>query len=142
MRGFLAAWVVVGSVQLAAAEPAKKVAPKKPVVMMTAKASAKADWSATPAKLEPGTPKLLQTQGMTAYKAGNYSAAVKKFSAAMQATDRTPSPELIYQAAQAYRLKCECAKALELYTQYLDVAPNGSAAPVCRWYVERLSDTP
>lgn len=139
MRRLLTVAVVVGSVGLAVAEPATKKAPKaKPVVMM----KAKADWNPTPAKLESGTPKLLQTQGMTAYKAGNYSAAVKKFTAAMQATDRTPSPELIYQAAQAYRLKGERAKALELYTQYLEVAPSGSAAPVCRWYVERLSDTP
>jgi tetratricopeptide (TPR) repeat protein len=139
MRRLLTVAVVVSSVGLAMAEPAtKKAAPPKakPVVML----KAKADWSAAPR--EPGTPRLLQTQGMTAYKAGNYSAAEKKFSAAMQATDRTPSPELIYQAAQAYRLKGERAKALELYTQYLEVAPNGSAAPVCRWYVERLSDTP
>ena len=144
MRGFLMAAMVVGTVHLAAAEPAKKrpaaKASTRPAVLM------KASWKASPkpaaAAVEPGTPKLLHTQGMTAYKAGNYSAAARKFAAAMQATDRTPSPELIYQAAQAFRLKGERAKALELYTQYLEVAPEGSAAPVCRWYVERLSDTP
>lgn len=140
MRRLLTVAVVVGSVQLAGAGPARKPVAKAKPAVMTAKA--KVDWNATPAKLEPGKPRLLQSQGMTAYKAGNYSAAVKKFSAAMQATDRTPSPELIYQSAQAYRLKGERAKALELYMQYLEVAPNGSAAPVCRWYVERLSDTP
>jgi hypothetical protein len=64
---------------------------------------------------------------------------VKKFAAAMETS---VSPELLYQAAQAYRLKGERAKALELYEQYLEQAPDGSAAPVCRWYVERLRDTP
>ena len=76
---------------------------------------------------------------MTAYKAGNYNAAVRKFTAAMSTKT---SPELIYQAAQAHRLKGDRAKALELYEQYLAVAPDGSAAPVCRWYVERLRATP
>lgn len=142
MRRLLMVAVVVGSIGPAMAEPATKKAARKASSTRPVAMKAKADWSATPAKLETGTPKLLHTQGMSAYKAGNYSAAVKKFSAAMQATDRTPSPELIYQAAQAYRLKGERAKALELYTQYLEVAPSGSAAPVCRWYVERLSDTP
>jgi tetratricopeptide (TPR) repeat protein len=123
---------LVGTVTVAAAEPAKgKHAPAKskpPVVLAAA-------WKPT----RPMPSKLLQSQGMTAYKAGNYRAAVAKFSAAM---DASPSPELLYHAAQAYRLKGERAKALELYERYLEVAPDGAAAPVCRWHVERFRDTP
>jgi tetratricopeptide (TPR) repeat protein len=146
MRGLLLVAVVVGSVCAAALADAEPVQPR---TAAPAPASPKAkpkslrDWGAKDAAKEPvkqpGTPRMLQAQGMTAYKAGNYNAAVRKFAAAM---DGKSSPELIYQAAQAYRLKGERGKALELYEQYLAVAPNGSAAPVCRWYVERLRATP
>lgn len=88
---------------------------------------------------KPAKARTLQAQGMSAYKAGNYNGAVQKFSAAI---DMQPSPELLYHAAQAYRLKGERAKALELYERYLELAPDGPAAPVCRWHVERLTDTP
>ena len=142
MRGPLVVAVLVGSVGLAMAEPkAAKPAPRKPVVML---AAYKKDWAATPtakgaSAREAGTVKALHVQGLPAYKASNYNAAVKKFAAAM---DSTPSPELLYHAAQAYRLKGDRAKALELYEQYLEVAPDGGAASVCRWYVERLRATP
>ena len=76
---------------------------------------------------------------MSAYQAGRYSDAVRKFSAAL---DTNPTPELIYYAAQAYRMKGERAKAVELYEKYLDVAPNGAAANTCRVELEKLHDTP
>ncbi len=133
--------VVVGAMSTVAAEPVQPRA-SAPVAKSKAKPSLR-DWGAKDAAKEPatqpGTPRMLQAQGMTAYKAGNYNAAVRKFTAAM---NTKTSPELLYQAAQAHRLKGDRAKALELYEQYLAVAPDGSAAPVCRWYVERLRATP
>ena len=141
MRGLLVVAVVVGAMSTVAAEP---VQPRSsaPAAKAKAKPSLR-DWGAKDTAKEPaaqpGTPRLLQAQGMTAYKAGNYNAAVRKFAAAM---NTKTSPDLIYQTAQAYRLKGDRAKALELYEQYLAVAPDGSAAPVCRWYVERLRATP
>jgi len=153
MRRLLTAAMVIGTLNVAGADPvapAKPAAPKKLAPMKAKPAPAPRlfgrDWNATPAAAvekpadkEAGKGRLLYSQGLSAYKAGNYNAAVKKFTAAM---DSTPSPELIYHAAQAHRLKGDRAKALELYEQYLEVAPDGSAAPVCRWYVERLRDTP
>jgi tetratricopeptide (TPR) repeat protein len=81
----------------------------------------------------------LHTQGDTAYKAGRYDSAAANFSAVL---DSKQSAELTYHAAQAYRMAGDWAKALELYEQYLDLAPDGPAAPVCRAQIERLRDVP
>jgi tetratricopeptide (TPR) repeat protein len=81
--------------------------------------------------------RLLQQQGMSAYQAGHYDNAVRKFSAAL---DTSPTPELIYHAAQAYRLKGDRAKAIELYEKYLDVSPRGPAANASRAELEKLRD--
>jgi tetratricopeptide (TPR) repeat protein len=83
--------------------------------------------------------RALRNQGMSAYQAGRYDAAVRKFSAAL---DTSPTPELIYYAAQSYRMKGERAKAIELYEKYLEVAPSGAAANTCRAELEKLRDAP
>lgn len=150
MRGLLVVAVMVGGVGLALAEPRRTTpAPAKPQrkpVVTLASYKAKADWgpkdtsAKAPVAKDVTKPKTLHLQGLSAYKAGNYNSAVKKFAAAMDTS--SSSPELLYHAAQAYRLKGERAKALELYEQYLEQAPDGGAATVCRWYVERLRATP
>lgn len=86
---------------------------------------------------DPREARQLQQQGMSAYQAGRYDSAVRKFSAAL---DSSPTPELIYHAAQAYRLKGDRAKAIEMYEKYLDVAPRGPAANACRAELEKLRD--
>jgi hypothetical protein len=53
-----------------------------------------------------------------------------------------PSPARIFQVAQAYRLKGDRAKAVELYSGYLEVAPRGAAANACRAELEKLLDVP
>jgi hypothetical protein len=50
-----------------------------------------------------------------------------------------PRPSAIYRAAQAYRLAGDRTKALELYDQYLLVAPTGPAAPAVRAQIEKLT---
>jgi tetratricopeptide (TPR) repeat protein len=85
--------------------------------------------------------RVLHDQGLSAYKAGRYDSAVRKFSAALDA-DQQVSPELIYHAAQAHRLKGNRAKAMELYEQYLEVAPRGAAANACRAELDKLRDVP
>jgi len=95
----------------------------------------------TPAAPDVDRSRVLKNQGMSAYQAGRYDAAVKKFAAAIDSTP-APTPELIYYAAQAYRLKGERAKAIELYEKYLDVAPRGPAANTCRAELEKLRDIP
>ena len=84
-------------------------------------------------------PRVLHNQGISAYQAGRYDSAVRKFTAALQSTQ---TPELIYHAAQAYRLKGERPKAVELYEQYLEVSPLGAAANSCRAELEKLRDVP
>jgi tetratricopeptide (TPR) repeat protein len=88
---------------------------------------------------DPRQVRVLQHQGLSAYQAGRYDFAVKKFSAAFEAH---PTPELIYHAAQAYRMKGERAKAIELYEKYLEISPKGPAANACRAELEKLLDTP
>ena len=83
--------------------------------------------------------RVLQSQGLSAYQAGRYDTAIRKFAAAM---DTNPSPELIYYAAQAYRLKGDRAKAVDLYAKYLEVAPHGPAANACHAELEKLRDVP
>ncbi|HEY5945577.1 MAG TPA: tetratricopeptide repeat protein [Kofleriaceae bacterium] len=83
--------------------------------------------------------RVLHQQGLSAYQAGRYDAAVRKFSAAL---DTSPTPELIYRAAQAYRLKGDRAKAIELYEQYLEVSPRGAAANACHAELDKLRDIP
>jgi hypothetical protein len=49
-----------------------------------------------------------------------------------------PRPAALYRAAQAYRAAGDRTKALELYDQYLLVAPTGPAAPAVRAQIEKL----
>jgi len=79
----------------------------------------------------------LHTQALSAYQAGRYDFAARTFNAAL---DTDPSPELVYHAAQAYRMTGDRGKALELYEKYLELAPNGPAANVCRAQIEKLRD--
>jgi tetratricopeptide (TPR) repeat protein len=79
----------------------------------------------------------LHTRGLSAYQAGRYDFAARMFNAAL---DTNPSPELVYHAAQAYRMTGDRAKALELYEKYLELAPRGPAANACRAQIEKLRD--
>ncbi len=89
--------------------------------------------------VDPRRVRLLRAQGVSAYQAGRYESAVRKFAAVLESES---TPELLYQAAQAYRLSGDRAKAIELYVQYLDAAPSGAAASACRAELEKLHDTP
>ena len=148
-RGLLVAAVVVGL------SPALWADPAKPATRSGTGRAWKAKRTEAPRPLPPPTitlavfntgpdvekSRVLKNQGMSAYQAGRYDAAVKKFAAAIDNTP-APTPELIYYAAQAYRLKGERAKAIELYEKYLDVAPRGPAANTCRAELEKLRDIP
>ncbi len=85
----------------------------------------------------PQRARLLYSQGMSAYQAGNYDVSSKKFAAAVTAS---PTEDNVYLAAQAYRLKGDRARAIEPYERYLEIAPDGPAAPSCRYQLERLRD--
>ena len=49
-----------------------------------------------------------------------------------------PTAGAIYHAAQAYRQAGDRTQALDLYEQYLIVAPTGPAAPAVRAQIEKL----
>ena len=98
-----------------------------------------ASYTSSPETIENvGTARTLHSKGLSAYQAGRYDVASKSFSAAITAS---PTADNVYLAAQAYRMKGERAKALELYERYLEVAPRGPAAPACRYQIERLRDS-
>jgi tetratricopeptide (TPR) repeat protein len=84
-----------------------------------------------------GKVRLLQKQGVTAYQAGHYDLALRKFAGALE---HDPKPELVYYSAQAFRLKGDRAAALQHYERYLEIAPRGPAANDCRSHIEKLRD--
>ena len=83
--------------------------------------------------------RTLHAEGMTAYRNGRYDLAVRKFEAA---NDEDPSPELVYHLAQAYRLKGDHGRALELFEKYVELAPHGAAAADCHRQIDTLIDLP
>lgn len=134
MRGLLVAVILVGLGRGASAEPVKaKPAAKKarPTMVLAA-------WKPQPAPARRANARTMKTQGMSAYQAGRYDSAVRKFAAALTASE---TPALVFHAAQAYRLSGDRAAALAHYERYLELAPDGPAAPLCRTQVERLRDS-
>jgi tetratricopeptide (TPR) repeat protein len=79
--------------------------------------------------------RLLYKQGLTAYQTGRYELAIQKFAVA---AETNPAPELLYNLAQAYRLRGDRHKALEQYEKYLETAPAGAASDECREQIEKL----
>ena len=56
----------------------------------------------------------------------------------MQPVEARPTAGALYHAAQVYKQAGENTKALDLYEQYLIVAPTGPAAPAVRAQIEKL----
>jgi hypothetical protein len=59
---------------------------------------------------------------MELFHGGQYERAIEDFRAAYALL---PIPELLFNVAQAYRLKGSCAEAVRYYRQYMQVAPEG-----------------
>lgn len=60
-----------------------------------------------------------------------------------QPVEAKPTAGALYHAAQVYKQAGENTKALDLYEQYLLVAPTGPAAPAVRAQIEKLrADAP
>jgi tetratricopeptide (TPR) repeat protein len=79
---------------------------------------------AWPAVVRPQTndPRALSDRGLGHYRRGEYDLAIRDFQASFLLR---PLPELLFNIAQAYRLQGNCNKALQSYSEYLRVAPNG-----------------
>jgi hypothetical protein len=69
----------------------------------------------------------LYEEGLARYKAGAYDEAIEKLRASYA---RVPAPGLLYNLAQAHRLKGDCAGALAYYRAYLDSPGTEVARPL------------
>jgi tetratricopeptide (TPR) repeat protein len=64
----------------------------------------------------------LAEAGLQQYRAGAYDEAIASFEAAFALA---PAPGLLYNLAQAHRMKGDCPGAFALYRRYLDSDPGG-----------------
>jgi tetratricopeptide (TPR) repeat protein len=76
---------------------------------------------AAPADAIPAKARTLASQGRAAHDAGDYTAAIAAFT---QAYVIAPSPALLFNLAQAYRLQGHCDDAALMYRRYLDTNPG------------------
>jgi hypothetical protein len=67
------------------------------------------------------TARELSDRGLRQYQAGELDAAIESFMGAFALSDNTG---LLFNVAQAYRLKGDCALAKEYYSRYLVAAPQ------------------
>jgi tetratricopeptide (TPR) repeat protein len=74
------------------------------------------------------------TAGLAAQSEGRYDDAIALYK---RAYDAVPHPEILFDLAQAYRLKGDAETALGLYQRYVAVEPRGRvAADARRWVAE------
>jgi tetratricopeptide (TPR) repeat protein len=72
--------------------------------------------AASPAPTPDPEAQRLYEEGLRLYRIGNYDEAIASLKASYL---RTPAPGLLYDLAQAYRLKGDCGEALRLYREFL-----------------------
>jgi tetratricopeptide (TPR) repeat protein len=69
----------------------------------------------------PARARTLAERGRAAHSAGDYAAAIAAFT---QAYAMAPAPALLFNLAQAYRLRGDCDDAALMYRRYLDTDPS------------------
>ncbi len=72
------------------------------------------------------TARELSDRGLRQYQAGELDEAIESFMGAFALSDNTG---LLFNVAQAYRLKGDCALAKEYYSRYLTAAPESNLKP-------------
>jgi tetratricopeptide (TPR) repeat protein len=75
-------------------------------------------------------------QGREFLDANAYSEAVAEFETALSLL---PLPELLFNIAQAYRLKGDARHALQMYARFVEVIPDGSIADEARAHIAVLT---
>jgi tetratricopeptide (TPR) repeat protein len=88
------------------------------------------------AAAEPSAARKAYDEATAAFGLGRYAEAAEKYEAAFSLR---PDPALLYDAAQAYRLAGNRARALELYRNYLRLYPDRQNADEARNHVAALS---
>jgi hypothetical protein len=74
-------------------------------------------------------------EGTRFYKAGDYDHAIAEYEAAYKIL---PIPEILFNLGQAYRLKGNKQKAIDLYNRYLLISPSGRVAEEAKSDVAQL----
>ena len=75
-------------------------------------------------------------QGREFLDANAYPEAIAEFEAAFSLV---PLPELLFDIAQAYRLKGDAKQALQMYTRFIEVIPDGPIADEARAHIAVLT---
>ena len=89
----------------------------------------------TCAETPEGEARHLYQTGLESYRAGNYDEAIARLKASYQLV---PAPGLLYDLAQAQRLKGDCARAQTLYRQFLDHSPSGPVETLARSHLAEM----
>jgi hypothetical protein len=77
----------------------------------------------------------LYQAGLQSYRAGNYDDAIAKLEASYQLV---PVSGLLYDLAQAHRLKGNCISARAFYRRFLDQVPVGPVEPLARSHLAEM----
>ena len=91
-------------------------------LLAAASTTAYADNALRPERI-PNKARLLADKGRAYHNAGDYNAAVSAFK---EAYVLAPSPGLLFNIAQAYRLAGNCDEAAWMYRRFLDTNPIGT----------------
>ncbi len=77
----------------------------------------------------------LYQAGLQSYRAGNYDDAIAKLEASYRLV---PVSGLLYDLAQAHRLKGDCISARTFYRRFLDQVPVGPVEPLARSHLAEM----
>ena len=106
------------------------------LVLVAGRASAQSDSDKEKAK-------LLHEAGLAEYQAGRYGAAVAAF---RHAYKLVPAPGILFNLAQAYRLKGDCKSARHSYKKFLKVSTDAGQIALAKEHLATLTrcagDTP
>jgi tetratricopeptide (TPR) repeat protein len=81
----------------------------------------------------PERARRLAAEGRSAHEAGDYDRAIAAFT---EANALAPSPALLFNLAQAYRLKGNCNDASVMYRRYLATNPDEDARVIAEAHLE------
>lgn len=100
-------------------------------IVAAASVPAHADNALRPERI-PNKARKLADKGRAAHDAGDYNAAVAAFK---EAYVLAPSPGLLFNIAQAYRLAGDCDEAAWMYRRFLDTNPIGDHRQVAEMHL-------
>lgn len=99
---------------------------------LAAPAAVRADEAASSV---PAKARALADKGRAAHDAGDYNGAIVAFT---QAYAMAPSPALLFNLAQAYRLQGNCDDAALMYRRFLDTNPSPEARSIAEGHLANV----